>query len=144
MEQGQGWTVLQYSGQLSHDTAGAGQQALAQGRAGRAGRRRGAGLGVRGALGWRAWGARQAWGSRQGARQAGRGRAGARGWAHGARGARQAWAWPGCWMGVQARPAGPVLVHCALGSVLARFLDPVRLGIFLSHHMNTVHGKINF
>ena len=51
VEQGQGWTVLQYSGQPSHDTAGAGQQARAQGRArraGRAGRRRGAGLGVAG------------------------------------------------------------------------------------------------
>ena len=32
-----------------------GTQARAQGRAGLAGRRRGAGLGVRGALGWRAW-----------------------------------------------------------------------------------------
>ena len=64
------------------------QQARAQGRAGRAGRRRGARLGVRGALGWRAWGARQgarqAWGARQGARQVGR-EAGARG-----RGVRQA------------------------------------------------------
>ena len=39
VEQGQGWTVLQYSGQPSHDTAWAG----------RTGRRRGAGLGVRGA-----------------------------------------------------------------------------------------------
>ena len=48
---------------------------------------------------------------------------------------------PGCWMGAQ---AGPVLVHCAPGPVLARFLDPVRLGIFLSHQMNTVHCKINF
>ena len=97
----------------------AGQQARAQGLAGRAGRCRGAGLGVRGALGWRAWGARQgarqAWGARQGAQQAGRaagarqqragngrqahgrarrGRAGARGWAHGVRGAQSAWAWP--------------------------------------------------
>ena len=51
---------------------------------------------------------------------------------------------PGRWMGVHAGPAGPVLVHCAPGSVLARFLDPIRLGIFLSHQMNTVHGKINF
>ena len=65
----------------------------------------------------------------------------ARGWAHGARGARPAWAWPGRWMGAQ---AGPVLVHCAPGLVLAQFLDPVRLGIFLSHQMNTVHCKINF
>ena len=47
-------------------------------------------------------------------------------------------------MGEQAGPVGPVLVHCARGSVLARFLDPVRLGIFLSHQMNTVHCKINF
>ena len=51
VEQGQGWTVLQYSGQPSHDTIGAGQQARAQGHAGRVGRRRGAGLGLRGALG---------------------------------------------------------------------------------------------
>ena len=48
VEQGQGWTVLQYSGQPSHDTVGVGQQARAQGRAGRVGRRRGAGLGVAG------------------------------------------------------------------------------------------------
>ena len=47
-------------------------------------------------------------------------------------------------MGAQAGPAGPVLVHCAPGLVLARFLDPVRLSIFLSHQMNTVHCKINF
>ena len=59
-------------------------------------------------------------------------------------GARSAWAWPGRWMGAQAGPAGPVLVHCAPCSVLAWFLDSVRLGIFLSHQMNTVHCKINF
>ena len=59
----------------------------------------------------------------------------------GARGGRSAWAWPGRLMGAQ---AGPVLVHCAPGSVLAQFLDPVRLGIFLSHQMNTVHYKIIF
>ena len=46
--------------------------------------------------------------------------------------------------GWQTGPAGPVLVHCAPGSVLARLLDPVRLGIFLSHQMNIVHYKINF
>ena len=46
--------------------------------------------------------------------------------------------------GWQTGPAGPVLVHCAPGSVLARFLDPVRLGIFLSHQMNIVHYKIKF
>ena len=77
-------------------------------------------------------------------RQAQRGRAGACGWAHRARGARPAWVWPGRWMGAQAGPAGPVLVYCGPGSVLARFLDPVRLGIFLSHQMNIVHCKINF
>ena len=44
--------------------------------------------------------------------------------------------------GWQTGPARPVLVHCAPGSVLARFLDPVRLGIFLSHQMNIVHYKI--
>ena len=87
VEQGQGWTVLQYSGQPSHDTAGAGQQARAQGRAGRVGRRRGARLGVRGALGW-AW---QTWrtadkeSGRRGARQAGR----ATGVVRGRQGARQ-------------------------------------------------------
>ena len=78
-------------------------------------------------LGRRTVGARQqragrAGNGRQERGQARRGRAGARGLAHGARGARPAWAWPGRWMGAQ---AGPVLVHCAPGSVLARFLDPV-------------------
>ena len=68
---------------------------------------------------------------RQARGQACRGRAGAHGWEHGARGARPAWAWPGRWMGAQVGPAGPVLVHYAPGSVLARFFDPVRLGIFL-------------
>ena len=101
---------------------------------------------MRGALGWRAWGARQGRAEGvargRGARQAGRaavalrargtskqraagaraGTAWARGWAHGAGEARPAWAWPGRWMGAQ---AGPVLVHCAPSSVLARFLDPV-------------------
>ena len=43
-----------------------------------------------------------------------------------------------------AGPAGLVLVHSAPGSVLTRFLDPVRLGIFLSHQMNTVHYKKKF
>ena len=84
-----------------------------------------------------------------------RGRAGharqGRYWARGACGAQAlcarpctAWAWPGRWMGVLAGPAGLVLVHSAPGSVLARFLDPVRLGIFLSHQMNTVHYEIKF
>ena len=76
VEQGQGWTVLQYSGQPSHDTAGAGQQARSQGRVGRVGRRRGAGLGVAGVAH-----------GRRGARQAGRVAGGARS----RQGARQAW-----------------------------------------------------
>ena len=86
-------------------------------------------LGVRGRAGARSSG-------RRSERQAGRAAA--------ARGARPAWAWPVRWMGAQAGPAGPVLVHCAPGSVMARFLDPVRLGIFLSHQMNIVHYKIIF
>ena len=49
------------------------------------------------------------------------GTAWARSWVHGERGARQAWAWPGRWMGAQAGPGGPVLVRCAPGSVLAQF-----------------------
>ena len=110
------------------------QAAAVRGRSGHVGvrGRRGAGeLGVRGRRGAGALGVS---GRRSvGARGAGRGRAG-----------RAAWAWPGRWMGAQAGPAGPVLVHCAPGSVLARFLDPVRLGIFLSHQMNTVHCKIKF
>ena len=60
--------------------------------------------------------------------------------ARGTAGLGVAWALDG-W---QTGPAGPVLVHCAPGSVLARFLDPIRLGIFPSHQMNTVHYKINF
>ena len=93
----------------------------------------------------RAEAARRASGARrQRAAGALAGTAWARSWAHGERGARQALAWPGRWMGAQAGPGGPVLVRCAPGSVLARFLDPVRLGIFLSHQMNTVHCKINF
>ena len=55
---------------------------------------------------------------------------------------REAWA-RAAWACLCAQ-AGPVLVHCAPGSVLARFLDPVRLGIFLSHLMNTVHCQVNF
>ena len=100
VEQGQGWTVLQYSGQPSHDTVGAGQQARPQGRAGRAGRRRSAGLGVRGELGW----AQQVW--RAAGRARGRGarrqsslatgtrqrRAGRAGLEQQGRGKRAAWA----------------------------------------------------
>ena len=83
---------------------------------------------------------RRAAGARAGMAWARRGaRLGAR-CARGTAGLGVAWALDG-W---QTGPAGPVLVHCAPGSVLARFLDSVRLGIFLSHQMNTVHCKINF
>ena len=81
---------------------------------------------------------------RQARGQAWRGRAGARGWA---RTVRAGHGRPGRGLGAggwQTGPAGPVLVHYAPGSVLARFLDPVRLGIFLSHQMNIVHYKIKF
>ena len=78
---------------------------------------------------------------RQARGQAWRGGAGARGWAQGARGARPAWAWPGRWM---VADWASWASFGAPGSVLARFLDPVRLGIFLSHQMNIVHYKINF
>ena len=156
--------------QLCRNAARARQQACAGALGwvlgvGRAGVRQA--LGVRGRAGWRcrqlglreqgaaaggsarqagrAAAARRARGragnGRQASGQARRGRAGVRSWAHGARGARSAWAWPGRWMGAQ---AGPALVHCAPGSVLARFLDPVRLEIFLSHQMNTIHLGIFF
>ena len=71
VEQGQGWTVLQYSGQPSHDTVGVGQKARWAGRAW------GAQLGVAGVAH-----------GRQGARQAGTGGLQARG--RGAQRARQA------------------------------------------------------
>ena len=66
------------------------------------------------------------------------------GWALAGRTVRAGQGRPGRGLGAggwQTGPAGPVLVHCAPGSVLARFLDPVRLGIFLSHQMNIVHYK---
>ena len=97
---------------------------------------------ARGKLGERqqgVWGA-QATGARAGMAWARRGaRLGAR-CARGTAGLGVAWALDG-W---QTGPAWPVLVHCAPDSVLARFFDPVRLGIFPSHQMNTVHSKINF
>ena len=70
MEQGQGWTVLQYSGQPSHDTAGVRQQACAQGRAGRAGSRLGSRRASAGR--WVCW----RWARRQGARGIRAGRVG--------------------------------------------------------------------
>ena len=93
------------------------------GRAGRAGRRWGVGAG---ALGRQARGRERA-SRRERARrrqaQAGRrrGRAGHWAWAHRARGVpvRAGWA---CWLVSWAK-----LVHCAHGSVLTQFLDPIRL-----------------
>ena len=78
---GQGWTVLQYSGQPSHDTAGAR----------RAGRRRGVGLGVRGVLALGAQAGRWAQAARRRGAEARR-TAGCAGASvrHGARGRRQA------------------------------------------------------
>ena len=130
--------------------------------------------GVRGALGWRAWDARQGrWRTRR--RRLGRGagghaggrRAGARGaqagrqqrarhGAGGRAGARQGERARGWAHGARgARPTGstgaqPVRAGWAswarLGFLctLTRFFGPVRLGSFLSHQMNTVHCKINF
>ena len=131
----QGWTVLQYSAQLSHDMAtvaatrhagaGLGAQEGAGGRwAGRAGRRAAAG----GARRWAGAGARRQ--ARGGTRAGGtglqalgaRGRLQARGRARQARGlgaGRAGWLWA---------------VHSTC----------FWLGIFLSHQMNIVHCKINF
>ena len=102
---------------------------------------------VRGRLGERQQGAQGARGAQAtGGRRAGRHGVGAQGRAAG-RTVRAGHGQPGRGLGAggwQTGPAGPVLVHCAPGSVLARFLDPVRLGIFLSHQMNIVHYKIKF
>ena len=123
----------------------------------RRGRARGARTGAQGAAGeargrqgtdarGRAAGA-GAWGAQAtGGRRAGRHGTGAQGRAAG-RTVRAGHGRPGRGLGAggwQTGPTGPVLVHCAPGSVLARFLDPVRLGIFPSHQMNTVHYKIKF
>ena len=99
---------------------------------------------ARGRLGERQQGARGAQATGAGARA---GMAWARRGARlGARCARGTASLGVAWVldGWQTGPAGPVLVHCAPGSVLARFLDPVRLGIFPSHQMNIVHYKIIF
>ena len=79
----------------------------------------------------------------QRARQARRGRAGHTAWACGARGARglgvpmrAGWA---CWL-VSWASFGAQCTWLSFDSVFG----PVRLGIFLSHIMNTVHCKINF
>ena len=119
----------------------AGARAQGSAAAGRAAAGRAAGW-ASGSRARRARGARRrrAAGARAGMAWARRGaRLGAR-CARGTAGLGVAWALDG-W---QTGPAGPVLVHCAPGSVLAQFLDSVRLGIFPSHQMNTVHYKIKF
>ena len=122
----------------------AGQGAAAGGARGRLGERqqragRAAGW-ASGSRARRARGARRrrAAGARAGMAWARRGERLSARCARGTAGLGVAWALDG-W---QTGPAGPVLVHCAPGSVLARFFDPVRLGIFLSHQMNIVHYKI--
>ena len=73
-----------------------------------------------------------------GARQQRAGRAGngglVRGQARRGRTVRAGHGWPGRGLGAgwvkKAGPAGPVLVHCAPGSVLARFFDPVSTRYF--------------
>ena len=146
---------------LGHDTALGAQAgvrgARRRGRAGRAGSgRHGRAEQVQGA--GRAAGARHrrqarararsdtAWrtgrvGSWAGARTAGRSRRGRAGrWAW-VRGPRPTWAWPGrAWCAGWASWAsfGTLCTWLSSGSVFG----PVRLGIFLSHQMNTVHCKI--
>ena len=78
-----------------------------------------------------------------GGRSAGRHGVGEQGSAAGRR-VRAGHGRPGRDLGAGGWQTGPVLVHCAPGSVLARLLDPVRLGIFLSHQMNIVYYKIKF
>ena len=107
VEQGQGWTVLQYSGQPSHDTSGARQQARAQGALGaRHGRWRAARARSRRRQARRRgrWGAVQgvgragleAGGARQRAKRSARGARGATGSRHAGRHG----------VGVQGRAAG--------------------------------------
>ena len=84
--------------------------------------------------------ARQALGAGVGARGAGRERAELAAGARGERGlgvpVRPGWA---CWLVSWSK-----LVHCAPGSVLTQFLNPVRLGIFPESLNDTVHCKVNF
>ena len=142
-QQGAGrWTQARVAGVRT----GAGvRQAL--GMRGRAGAGGAAAGGARGRLGERQQGAQGARGAQAtGGRRAGRHGVGAQGRAA-ERTVRAGHGCPGRGLGAggwQTGPTGPVLVHCAPGSVLARFLEPVRLGIFLSHQMNIVHYKIKF
>ena len=101
----------------------AGSWAARRLRAGSAGRARQAGLNGRGAAGRAGARGRQARGARQ------------------ARWARPAWAWPGRSLCARAGPVGPGWGFVHSDSV---FFGPVRLGSFLSHQMNTIHGEIKF
>ena len=120
-------------------------------RVGRAGGARQASVSGRGAQGLGACRRAGAWAradaqARRGARSAG-GQAAAReaGAGVGARGAgreraeRAAWAHWACWL-VSWASFGAQCTWLSFDSVFG----PVRLGIFLSHIMNTVHCKINF
>ena len=84
--------------------------------------------------------AARAAGAGVGARGAGRERAERAAWARGARSlgvpVRAGWA---CWL-VSLASFGAQYTWLSFDSVFG----PVRLGIFLSHLMNTVHCKINF
>ena len=122
---------------------GAGAQASVLGRAGE--RQLGAGWARRRACGAGSWKRRRGaqWARRRAGEQASGGRAGRAGQA----GAREATASTDArrahGAGLAGRWARGLALGCALGA-LGLFLDPVRLGIFLSHKMNTVHYKINF
>ena len=117
-------------------------------RAGRAGRARQASVNWRGAQGARGVQASGRAGAGAGGRAGARGaQAGrrqrarqAQAWARGARGlgvpVRSGWA---CWL-VSWASFGAQCTWLSFDSVFG----PVRLGIFLSHIMNTVHCKINF
>ena len=124
--------------------AGVGRARSAQvGVRGRAGEGAGGRWGAQAAGACRRWGARVARGRQARERWQARGRAGGLGARQGAaagagaRGARVAE------LAGRAAWARGLALGCALGA-LGLFLDPVRLGIFLSHQMNIVHYKIKF
>ena len=150
VEQGQGWIVLQYSGQPSHDTVGAGQQARAQAGAGAlgwacvgrwAGRAWGTGLGVEGVVHNRQ-GARQ---GRAAGRARGRGARGRQVQAGGRRAGSAGHAGPGRWArGLGARAGLGLCTRCT-----RPVFGQVRLGIFLSQifwtlFMNPVHEHCSY
>ena len=119
--------------QASERAGRAGERARGHGRT----RRRQA---RRGALSASGQAAARAAGAGMGARGAGRGRAERAAWACGARGLGvpvcAGWA---CWL-VSWASFGAQCTWLSFDSVFG----PIRLGIFLSHLMNTVHCKINF